>query len=109
MIKQSYSKVLVTKPLAIEENTVMTTYEQLETAIYFLKVPELKSLVAQAGLKASTSKQALINDLLAFAKGEINDHAIDKPKKSMRELARMGASYDPKTHIVPGVYTINFR
>lgn len=83
----------------------MSNYEALETAIYFLKVPELKALIAEANLTGGSSKQAMINELLAFARGESYDHAQDKPQHTMRELKEMGKQYDPEQYIVPGVYT----
>ena len=78
--------------------------EQIESAIYFLKVSELQQLADLAGLGRSGSKQALIDKLLSAV---FMTKSKEVKYKTWRkaELARIHELYDAKRFILPGKYT----
>ncbi len=84
-----------------------TDLDVIEGSIYFLKVPELKQLLTDAGLKPSGSKQTMINSLIAYAKGDSNRPSAPQLSDGERALRQQANQYDPTVFIVPGVYTNN--
>jgi hypothetical protein len=84
-----------------------TDLKNLESAIYFLKVTELKQICEKFNQCHKGSKQDLINTLLAFARGDDNyspNKQISAAEQALRDNAN---SYDPGVYLVPGVYTNN--
>ncbi|GAA0778579.1 hypothetical protein E1180_19815 [Roseibium denhamense] len=81
--------------------------ETLEKAIYFLKVPELKELLAEAGFPPLGSKQEMVTALLAAVRGDLKAGATAKMSEAEKALRKSASNYDAKTQIVPGVFTNN--
>lgn len=81
--------------------------QALESAIYFLKVTELKQLCESHALCAKGSKQDLINTLLCFAKGE-GAATLNAIQSSAEKSLRANAdNFDESIYMVPGKYRNN--
>jgi hypothetical protein len=80
--------------------------ENIEQAVYFLKINELKSLCELANVPLSPSKQSLIDGLLAYAfDTKKQDKTYRKWKKS--ELDSIESQFNPSRFIIPGKYANN--
>lgn len=84
-----------------------TDLDLIGGSIYFLKVPELKQLLTDAGIKPTGSKQTMINSLIAYAKGDSTRPSAPQFTDGERALRQKANQYDPTVFIVPGVYTNN--
>lgn len=78
----------------------------IETAIYFLKVPELSNLCELAGHKPAASKQKMIDTLLTKVCG-IKSESKTYKKWKQSEIKSIRAKYDETKYILPGAYSNN--
>ena len=84
-----------------------TDLKRLESAIYFLKVTELKQICEKFNQCNRGSKQDLINTLLAYARGDKNYSTNKQLSEAEKTLRANADRYDSSVYIVPGVYTNN--